>query len=476
MRWLIAIILGMSFLVGLARAQTDPMDQEPITELTLLVSASPGGGYDRTAQAIRRALLEEGLVSTINVEYSPGAGGLIGLAQFVESEPEGAPTLLISGRTALGATLHNRSTVSVNDAVPLARLVSPSITIIVPSGSKIQSIEDLADILREDGDLISWYGGSAGSFDEVVVRALVSSFANTRDQVTYNAVPGGGDKVIEHLETGDLAVAVSSSEEAADAVASGRIKILALTAKGEDLEGAAPSFDELGIALEEADWRGAFAHPRAPAAQISQLQQLIATLVETDSWKAELRAHYWTDVYLTEPAFSDFIEVDWNLIQARSEGMGSTGNQSARAGTILQRRQRLVQFGLIAIIVLLAGLAGLYWNYQKQRRKWLETFDEFSQETRLMQEKLDKSQGDMAAHINGEFKKWKLTETENEIGWMLLKGLSFKDIALVRGRSERTVRQQAQSIYAKSKLQSRSDLAAHFLEDFVFGAGQLNEA
>jgi len=178
---------------------------------------------------------------------------------------------------------------------------------------------------------------------------------------------------------------------------------------------------------------------------------------------------------LAEPEFSEFIDLDWDLIQARSGRASSTGSQSARAGSILQRRQRLVQFGLIAIILLMAGIAVLYWNYQRQRKKWLETFDEFTEETRLTQEKLDKSHGDMAAHINGEFQNWSLTETENEIGWMLLKGLSFKEIASARGRSERTVRQQAQSIYAKSKLQSRSDLAAHFLEDFVFGAADLKE-
>lgn len=475
MRWFFAVILGLIVLAGVARSQDSSVEQVPVSELTLLVAASPGGGYDRTAQAVRRALLSENLVSVINVEYSPGAGGLIGLAQFVESEPESAATLLITGRTALGATLHNRSTVSLQDAAPLARLVSPSIAVIVPSDSKLQSIGDLADIVSENADLISWFGGSVGSFDEVVVRSLASSFGAVGDQVTYNAVPGGGENVIEQLEAGDLAVAVSSFEEVADAVASGRVRILALTVSGEGFEGSAPSFDELGIALGEVDWRGAFAHPQTPTAELDQLNQLLATLVASESWNAELRAQYWTDVYLAEPEFSEFIDLDWDLIQARSGRASSTGSQSARAGSILQRRQRLVQFGLIAIILLMAGIAVLYWNYQRQRKKWLETFDEFTEETRLTQEKLDKSHGDMAAHINGEFQNWSLTETENEIGWMLLKGLSFKEIASARGRSERTVRQQAQSIYAKSKLQSRSDLAAHFLEDFVFGAADLKE-
>ena len=50
---------------------------------------------------------------------------------------------------------------------------------------------------------------------------------------------------------------------------------------------------------------------------------------------------------------------------------------------------------------------------------------------------------------------------------MLLKGLTFKEIAEVRCKSERTVRQQAGAIYAKSSLSNRSDLSAYFLEDFM---------
>lgn len=472
MRWFIAVIVGMMFMASFARAQDTPVDPPEFSELTLLVAASPGGGYDRTAQSLRTALIKEGLVSEINVRYSPGAGGLIGLAQFVEAAPDDPPTLLISGRTALGATLHNRSMVSLQDAEPLARLVSPSITVIVPSDSKIESMGQLADIVSQEPDLISWYGGSVGSFDEVVVRSIVSALGPSGEQVDFNAIPGGGDRIIEELEKGDLTVGVSSFEEAIEAVESGRVRLLAVTAEGEGFESAAPTFETLGIPLEEKDWRGAFAHPSTSAVNIETLSDLISQVVRSESWKEELRERYWTDVYLSGQEFRDFIEADWETIQTRSEIVNSDRTQSAKAENILERRQRIQRLGAIAIGGLIVLIGALAWVYRRQRKKWLETFDEFTEESRLMQEKLDKSHGDMGAHINGEFDKWNLTDAENEIGWMLLKGLSFKEIAIARGRSERTVRQQAQSIYAKSSLQSRSDLAAHFLEDFVFGAAE----
>lgn len=50
---------------------------------------------------------------------------------------------------------------------------------------------------------------------------------------------------------------------------------------------------------------------------------------------------------------------------------------------------------------------------------------------------------------------------------LLLKGLSNKEIAAVRAASERTVREQARSIYSKTELTGRAALSAFFLEDLL---------
>ena len=69
--------------------------------------------------------------------------------------------------------------------------------------------------------------------------------------------------------------------------------------------------------------------------------------------------------------------------------------------------------------------------------------------------------------IDGQFDRWNLTPAEREIALLLLKGLSHKEIAAVRSASERTVRQQAQAIYAKANLSGRAALSAFFLEDLL---------
>ena len=69
--------------------------------------------------------------------------------------------------------------------------------------------------------------------------------------------------------------------------------------------------------------------------------------------------------------------------------------------------------------------------------------------------------------IDRQFLTWKLTEAEREIGLLILKGMSLKEIAAVRVTSERTIRAQARSIYAKAGLSGRAALSAFFLEDLL---------
>jgi DNA-binding CsgD family transcriptional regulator len=69
--------------------------------------------------------------------------------------------------------------------------------------------------------------------------------------------------------------------------------------------------------------------------------------------------------------------------------------------------------------------------------------------------------------IEQQFLRWNLTDAEREVALLLLKGLSTKEIAAVRGASERTVREQARSIYSKAGLTGRAALSAFFLEDLL---------
>lgn len=69
--------------------------------------------------------------------------------------------------------------------------------------------------------------------------------------------------------------------------------------------------------------------------------------------------------------------------------------------------------------------------------------------------------------INQQFAEWGLTDSESDVGRLLLKGLSLKEIAGLRQTLEKTVRQQASSIYGKAGLSGRHSLSAWFIEDIL---------
>lgn len=69
--------------------------------------------------------------------------------------------------------------------------------------------------------------------------------------------------------------------------------------------------------------------------------------------------------------------------------------------------------------------------------------------------------------IRTQFRDWDLTDSEQEVGLLLLKGLSFKEIAALRQTQEKTVRTQATGIYRKAGVNGRHAFAAWFIEDFL---------
>jgi DNA-binding CsgD family transcriptional regulator len=71
----------------------------------------------------------------------------------------------------------------------------------------------------------------------------------------------------------------------------------------------------------------------------------------------------------------------------------------------------------------------------------------------------------LKAGLDRQFEEWRMTAAEREVGLLILKGLSHKEIASLRATTEATVRQQAQAIYRKAKLPGKTAFSAYFLED-----------
>ena len=111
------------------------------------------------------------------------------------------------------------------------------------------------------------------------------------------------------------------------------------------------------------------------------------------------------------------------------------------------------------------------WFSIRQQGKTLETVNEdltqVQQELEETSHKVQRLAEEFSKMVLQQFEDWQLTETEKEVGLLLLKGLSTGEIAEIRETKEKTVRQQASNLYKKAGLAGRHELAAYFFEDLL---------
>lgn len=131
---------------------------------------------------------------------------------------------------------------------------------------------------------------------------------------------------------------------------------------------------------------------------------------------------------------------------------------------------------LITVICLI----GAYFLWGRIQRLRIEVVDQkqiaeqADQARRIAQDEAARWRREAAHAIRGlsdaidsQLTKWQLSAAEKEVALLLLKGLSLKEVAEVRGVSEKTVRAQSLSVYSKSGLAGRAELSAFFLEDLL---------
>jgi DNA-binding CsgD family transcriptional regulator len=123
----------------------------------------------------------------------------------------------------------------------------------------------------------------------------------------------------------------------------------------------------------------------------------------------------------------------------------------------------IVSAGCAAHLIWKSSLGALAQSNSSLRQELIKTgaaLEEF-------RHKNDQLIADFVTSVERQLAVWGLTPAESEVTLLLLKGLSLKEIATLRSTSERTVRQQAASVYEKSKLDGRAQLAAYFIESLL---------
>jgi putative tricarboxylic transport membrane protein len=442
---------------------------EPLDRLTIVAPAAPGGGWDLTAHAMADVLQGAGIVRRVDVVNSPGAGGSIALAEFINAHRGDPHTLLVGGLVMISAIRANHATESILETTPLARLEAEAEVVVVRSDSRMTSLADVLEVMRSQPAALVWTGGSYGGTDQMLLRNIAEAIGLDTTSINYVPNAGGGEG-LRSLLSGRSTAAVGNYSEFAPAIRDGRLRSLAVSSEARLPGLPIPTLKEQGVNVTMSNWRGVFAPPGLAPEEREQLAAALGRMVRDPRWHRVLAERFWTDAYLAGDAFTRFVESEQHRIDAYFTQ--AAAHDRPRGPEPAARWKGNAAIGAIVVtVVLLPGL--VLWSL-RARRSTREREVALNRELRDALQVAESERGktrDLLGGLSGEidrqFTLWGLTVAEREVGILMLKGLRHKEIAVARNTSERTVRQQALAIYKKGGLDGRTDLAAYFLEDFL---------
>ncbi|PXY36891.1 hypothetical protein BA062_10420 [Prauserella flavalba] len=288
-------------------------------QLRIMAPAAPGGGWDQTSREMQGALRE--LVGRTEVYNVAGAGGTIGLSQFVRFD--GDPTqLLTTGLIMVGAVKANGSGHSLADTTPLVRLTTDYQAIVVPADSPLRDTADLVAAMREDLPSVSIAGGSAGGVEQILAGMLAKAVGGDPAQVSYVAHSGGGE-ALTTLLSGRATIGISGVSEIEPQIEAGTVRALAVSSP-ERLPAVpdVPTLREGGLDVELQNWRGVAAPKGISAEEERALEGLLLDMTRTREWRDALERRGWGDATLAGPEFEDFVRSEQERVSRVLDEIG----------------------------------------------------------------------------------------------------------------------------------------------------------
>lgn len=290
------------------------------SKLTILAPASPGGGWDGFSREAQAALRSEGIVNNVQVVNVPGAGGTIGLSQFVGMSGRD-DILMTTGGVMVGAISLGDTPESLADVTPIARIADDYAALVVPADSEIRTLDDFLAVWQADPEGTSIAGGSLGSIDHLMTGMLAGAAGIDPRQANYIAYSGGGEALSAML-SGTTTGGMSGYNEISGQVEAGQLRVLAVSS-AERMEGVdVPTFIEQGVDVSMSNWRGLVAPPGLSDAQIGELSAVVDELHESEAWHEVLDRNNWTDSYLTGDEFTAFLDEQQAEVDAIIEELG----------------------------------------------------------------------------------------------------------------------------------------------------------
>lgn len=300
------LVVAMGAVALAATLSLPAVAQDALPELKIMAPAGAGGGWDSAARSLQQVMTKVGAVGSVQVTNVTGAGGTVGLAQFVNDADGSADQTMVGGITMVGAIISNKAPVNLSQVTPLARLTGDPLVIVVPKGSELKTVQDLAKAVKENTASTLWAGGSAGGADHILAALFAKAAGANPAEINYVAFSGGGEALAAMLG-GRVTAGISGYGEFEGQIKSGDLRALALSSPERLPSVDVPTLKEQGMDVEVVNWRGIFAGPNISAEDKAKLAGAVEKTVKSPEWAEVLKARGWSDYYAPSDEFTAFV-------------------------------------------------------------------------------------------------------------------------------------------------------------------------
>ena len=308
-------------LVAVAAAVVAAGSALALDNVKFMIGANPGGGFDQTGRGLGKAMIEAGAAKSVQFENKGGAGGTIGLAQFVNAAKGDGNAMIVTGAVMVGAIVQNKPPMTLAQATPIARLFYEYNVFVVPAASPVKTMKDVIEMLKKDPGSVKWGGGSRGSVDHISVAQIAKDAGVDPTKINYVPFQGGGEASAAILG-GHVTVGTSGWNEMAQFVKSGKMRAIAVTS-GTRLPGeSVPTLKEQGINVEIGNWRGVYGAAGITDAQKKAQIDAVVAATKQKSWNDSLASNDWFPAVLTGDEFSKFVDAEHKRIEESMRAVG----------------------------------------------------------------------------------------------------------------------------------------------------------
>ncbi|MFB9668319.1 Bug family tripartite tricarboxylate transporter substrate binding protein [Glutamicibacter nicotianae] len=289
-------------------------------KLVIMAPASPGGGWDGFSREAQQALKSIGAVNNVQVTNIPGAGGTIGLSQFVQMTGR-HDMLMATGGVMVGAIELADSEATMKDVELIARMSDDYAALVVPAKSKIKTLDEFVEAWKKDPGGTSIAGGSLGSIDHLLTGKVAQEVGIDPAKANYIAYSGGGEALTSML-AGTTAGGMSGYNEVADQIEAGNLRALAISSEERLPSVDIPTFKEQGVDAVMANWRGFAAAPGITEEDKQVFVEMVHEIHESEQWKDALERNNWTDSFMIGKEFEEYVDSEIEVTAQIIKGLG----------------------------------------------------------------------------------------------------------------------------------------------------------